>query len=128
MDTILDFLDHFILGPMDLINRFEGLIRGVQYRDMGVKFAAPRPDKNNSHTIHEIENILGTYGIPIFGRTFDAEHIYFRVKRRQASWAEYLLLHAGVELQNQPIDRRNYGYVGSHEPGWMPTPWSHTNE
>ena len=54
--------------------------------------------------------------------------MYFSVKKRQARWAEYVMLNAGVELANPTFDRRNPGYVGRHGPGWMPQPWSEKEE
>ncbi len=41
------------------------------------------------------------------GHGFAGNAICFRVKRRQARWAEYLLERAGVPVVSAPIDARN---------------------
>lgn len=121
---MMDFLDNFVLGPLNLIDRAEGLVRGLWYRDPGYRMAIPRSDKNGRHSLVEVEDVLKRYGVVMYGRTHDSENMHFSVKRRQARWAEYILLHAGVELVSPTFDRRNPGYAAKHTPGWMPTPWS----
>lgn len=122
--SLMDFLDDFIFGPCNLIDRLEGLLRGVSYGDLGHQFAILRADKGGQFTLAEVEALLDHYGIPVYGRTHDAQCLYFHVKKRQARWAEYLLLHAGVTLQGPLFDPRNAGYVARHAPGWMPTAWA----
>lgn len=123
-----DILDDWLLGPLNFIDRFERLITGTRFRDMGYKLKIPRRDKGGKHTLSDVERILKRYGVAVYGRTHDANHMYFHVKKRQARWAEYLLLHAGVELHSPLFDQRNPGYVAAHEPGWMPTPWAEQGE
>lgn len=122
--SFADLLDDLILGPLNLIDRGQGLLAGLMYGDMGYQFAIPRADKDGRHTLNEVSEILARYGIPVYGRTHDAHCMYFRVKKRQARWAEYILLNAGVELRNPSVDRRNSVYVASHPPDWMPKPWA----
>ncbi len=122
--SFMDFLDDFVLGPCNLIDRLEGLLRGIGYGDLGHQFAIPRADKEGVFTLNEVDTLLNHYGIPIYGRTHDADHMYFRVKKRQARWAEYLLLHAGVDLHSPTVDGRNPGYAAAHPPDWMPTAWA----
>jgi len=83
-----------------------------------------RGDKGGRITVNSIKSILGDYGIAVYSITHDSQNMYFCVKKRQARWAEYLLLHAGVELTSPLFDERNPGYVSNHPPGWMPPPWS----
>ena len=125
MINIMDFLDDWVLGPMNLIDRLTGLLYSAKEKDLGYRMAIPRcdGDKGGEHTLNECEAILETYGVAIFSRTHDARNMYFKVKKRQAKWAEYLLLHAGVELVSQTVDNRNEGYAATKEAGWMPTPW-----
>ena len=133
-----------VLGPLSPIDRAEGLISAVRYGDWkrasatgpagyaieffrsttGLNCARFSIPAKGNHNLVEVEKLLRRYGIPVFGRTYDAGHMYFSVKKRQARWAEYIMLNAGVELANPTFDRRNPGYVGRHGPGWMPTPWS----
>lgn len=126
--NILDILDDWIMGPLNVLDRLERVVTGVRFRDMGYQLAIPRCDKGGEFALSDVSRLLKKYGVAIYGRTHDANHIYFHVKKRQARWAEYLLLHAGVELHSPLFDQRNPGYVASHEPGWMPTPWSEKGE
>lgn len=126
--SILDILDDFVLGPLNMIDRLEGMIKGIMYKDMGYQLVIPRYDKGGKLTLNEAEAILRTYGVEVYRRTHDSQNMYFNVKKRQARWAEYLLLHAGAELRNPTFDDRNPGYVATHAPGWMPVPWSHKQQ
>jgi len=141
-DGLMAFLDD-VLGLANWVDRLEGLIMSLRYgdyvraREHGLlallgevgssvlttntcRFALRRSGR---YSLHEVEALLKRYGIPIFGRTHDAKALYFHVKKRQARWAEYILLHAGVELLNPPLDPRHDEYVARHAPGYMPTPW-----
>lgn len=120
---LLDLLDDFILGPINLIDRIEGCIKGMYYRDRGHKIGVKRYDKGGKYALREIEQLLNKYGVVIYGRTYDSQHRFFFVKRRQAVWAEYLLLHAGVEITTPLVNTRNLEYVANHPSDWMPTPW-----
>jgi hypothetical protein len=122
--SILDFLDDYLFGPCNLIDRLEGLVRGMAYQDFGHKFTVRYADRGGRHTRAEIEALLARYGIAVYGRTHDANCMHFLVKKRQASWAEYILLHAGVEVTSPLIDPRNQAYVAQHPPGWLPRPWN----
>lgn len=124
---IMDLLDDLIFGPLNLINRTEGWLKLLSYHDSGYRFAIPRQDKGGRHSLSHVREILKRYGISTFGCTHDSKSIYFLVKRRQAVWTEYLLLQAGIELNNPPVDPHNAGYKEKHPPGWMPKPWSEQN-
>jgi len=124
--SLMDLLDDFILGPLNWVDRLEWLVRGALYGDFGAKFAIPRADKseNDAPTLNEVERLLKRYGIAVYGRTHDSRNMYFHVKNRQARWAEYILLHAGVKLRNPTVDSRNAGYLARHAPGWMSEAWA----
>lgn len=124
MEKLLDLLDNWIFGPMNLIDRAEHLISGTRHNDWGYKMAIPRADKEGEPNLRDAEHLLNRYGVAVYGRSYDAKNLYFHVKNRQASWAEYLLLHAGFELVSPTFDQRNPEYVAQHEPGWMPTAWA----
>lgn len=124
MNSFMDFMNDFIFGPLNIIDRGEGLIKRMVYRDTAVKFSILKIAKGGTHTRADVQAILDRYGVVTFGHTHDGTCQHFLVKSRQAVWAEYLLLNAGVELQNPPVDPRNYGYPSKHPDGWMPTPWS----
>ncbi len=68
----------------------------------------------------EVEALLMRHGVRIWGRGFVGEQIYFRVKRRQTRWAEYLLLRRGVPVTSSPFDARNTEYAEQYAPGSEP--------
>lgn len=127
MRTLWDFLDNYIYGPLNYIDRIEGLIKAAKYHDSGYRFAIPRHDKGGKYSLIQVEELLSTYGVAVFCRTFDADNHYFRVKNRQAEWAEYLMLLQGVELQGPPFNQQNVYYAAKAPIGWMPQPWSVKN-
>lgn len=140
MSGIIDDL----LGHLNYIDRIEGWVMSLRHGDYDQArknglagfvaelvsslfmtnthtFAIPRA---GAHSLNEVEALLKKYGIPIFGRTHDARCMYFHVKQRQARWAEYLLVQAGVQLESATFDSRNAAYPARHAPGWMPPAWS----
>lgn len=141
--NLLDLYDDFV-GPMNLIGRLDRVVKSLAYANYkhaakngaggvtkevigsltgfnATRFALLRSGK---YSPRQVDDLLRKYGIPTFGSLHDSGCFYFSVKKRQARWAEYIMLNAGVELANSTFDRRNPGYVGRHGPGWMPTPWS----
>lgn len=111
-------------GSLNLLDMLEGFIRGLAYGDFGHQIVLRRVAKGGAHHMSDAIQILKGYGVDTFWYGFDSQNMYFRVKKRQARWAEYVLLHAGVELLNPAFDHRNAGYAARHAPGWMPRPWS----
>ena len=124
MSSFMDFMNDYIFGPLNVLDRGEGMIKRLIYRDTAVKFSILKIAKGGTHTRADVQAILDRYGVATFGHTHDGTCQHFLVKNRQAVWAEYLLLQSGVDLQNSPIDPKNYGYPSQHPDGWMPTPWS----
>lgn len=118
-----DMIDN-LLGPLNYFDRIEGLLRGLLYRDSGHRITVKYADRGGHHSCQEIEKILKKYHIPVYGRLHDANHLSFLVKRRQARWAEYLLLQAGVAVVGEPVDKRNQGYRRGKPAGWMPAAWA----
>ena len=119
MDTFDD-----LFGPLNIIDILEGVIQGIRYGDFGYGFSIQRGDKGGKHSLNECRDILKKYGVATFWFGFDSQKMYFRVKRRQAEWGEYLLLAAGVELLNPPYQKRNARHIAKKAPGWMPKPWA----
>ena len=60
-----------------------------------------------------VKRLLSGRGIPTWGWGFHANSYFFRVPSRQAHWAQYLLLSAGVPLRGKLL-------AGSRAipPGW----------
>ncbi len=124
MGALMDLLDQYVFGPLNLLDRLEGLLSAGRHRDAGHEIAIPRVDKGGKFSLNEVRDLLRRYGVATYGRRFDAHHMYIRVKKRQARWAEYVLLRAGVELGNPLYDPRNAGYPARHPPGTMPRAWA----
>ena len=68
----------------------------------------------------EIEQFLHRYGVRVWGRGFSGDHYCFRVKRRQACWAEYLLTRRGIPVTSVPFDPRTPRYAERYVPGDEP--------
>lgn len=121
LNLALDLIDN-LLGPLNGVARLDWLIRSIICGNTGHEFKVRYQDSGGTHSREEIERILKRYGVICYGRLHDAKHMYFFVKRRQAKWAEYLLLHAGVKVLSKPVARR----VQRRPAGWMPKPWRAT--
>ncbi len=55
----------------------------------------------------EVERWLTRYSAKVYGRGFAGNALCFRVKRRQARWAEYLMERAGIPGVSALVDARN---------------------
>jgi hypothetical protein len=62
--------------------------------------------------INDIQALLLQHGIKLWGVGYWNNELYFRVKKRQAHWAQYVLLRADVPLLHGLVDgsRANPGY------------------
>jgi len=56
-------------------------------------------EKNCPFSGQEIENLLTSHGIRVWGKMIVFGEIMFTVRRAQAGWAQYLLERAGVPIQ-----------------------------
>jgi len=54
--------------------------------------------------IEDIQALLLRHGIKLWGVGYWNNELYFRVKGRQAHWAQYVLLRAGVPLRYGLLD------------------------
>lgn len=119
---MMDFFDDYLFGPLNLIDRLTGLIRGVGYGDLGHKFTVRYADRGGHHSRAEIEAMLSKYGIAVYGRTHDANHMHFLVKKRQAPWADYLMRNAGVAIVGEPLAPGNGSPKGKLPAAWIDQP------
>lgn len=124
-------------AQLDLIDRIEGIVStfmnadwaGARKRDgiVGVinecidclTFAnAPTVlvSRDSSWSGLEIERLLRRHGVKVWNRGVLGDSLYFCIKRRQARWAEYLLLRAGVPVTSAPVDPRNRDYTAGFAP------------
>lgn len=136
MSDLLEWLAH-----LDIISRIEGVVStflnadwrgaarrgGMQglLRELGASLTA-----SNTWTLYvprncgwrgiDIERLLRRHGVKIWGRGFTNEYLTFRVKRRQANWAEYLLWRRGIPVYSHPFNPRNRLYAERHAPGSEP--------
>ena len=138
MDTLFDVLAYF-----DPIDRLEGLVstflnadwRGAYQRRgrMGLlrEFIACLTS-HNCPTIYiarrsswrgiDVERLLKRNGVKLWDRGLaNRDELYFCVKRRQARWAEYVLLRAGVKCRCEMTDQRNREWAEQYPPGSEPT-------
>lgn len=119
---MMDFLDDFVFGPLNLIDRLHGLIRGIAYGDLGHRFKILYADRGGHHSRAEIAAMLNKYGIATYGNTHDANCMHFLVKKRQASWADYLMRNAGVALVGEPLTPGNGMPKGEMPKAWADNP------
>jgi len=122
--SLMDFIDDTGGRYLNLLDEIEGWFWAIWFRDLGHQITIRRTDKGGDWTLNEVRNLLWHYGVATYGRKFDSQNMYIRVKKRQARWAEYVLLRAGVELHNPLYDKRNASYVARHAPGQMPRAWN----
>lgn len=127
----------FFASQLDWIDRIEGIVSTFIHADwagacerhgaIGVinefidclAFAnAPtvRVSRDSSWSGLEIERLLRRHGVKVWNRGIMGNELYFCVKRRQARWAEYLLLRAGVPVTSALNDSRNRNYAKGFEP------------
>jgi hypothetical protein len=100
-----------IAGNFNYLDGLEGFVRGLFYGDMGYRFVIQRRAKGGGHSLDDCRAMLKERGVATFWYGFDSQKMYFRVKNRQARFAEYILLRAGVELLNPAFDSRNAAWA-----------------
>lgn len=54
---------------------------------------------NGGWSGHNIHQLLAKHGIAMWGWSFANGEMFFLVKKKQAAWAQYVMLRAGVPLQ-----------------------------
>jgi hypothetical protein len=59
----------------------------------------------------QIERLLKQKGVKMWSRMIHGGDLFFRVHRKQAEWAEYVLLRAGVPLKYRLYSKRNVQYI-----------------
>ena len=135
----MDLLD--IPKYFDPINRIEGVIStflnadwagayhrggvdGVISEFFACLTASNAPTIRVSRYSHwrgiDIERLLFRHGVKVWDRGIVGDDLFFRVKRRQVKWAEYLLLRAGVPVTSTLVEPRNATYTERYPPGSEP--------
>lgn len=67
----------------------------------------------------DIAHLLKRHGISMWGYGFANGELFFRVRRSQAAWAQYLLLREGVPLQHRLFSEKT---ASGRQPGAGRTP------
>ena len=114
--SLIDMFDN-IAGPLNYFDRLAGLFWGLYYRDFGHEFKVLYRRSGGNHHRKEIAKLLDKYGIPTYGQLHDANHMYFRCKKRQAIWADYIMRRAGVAIVGAALN-------ASHSEGTLPLAWA----
>lgn len=92
-----------LLAKLDWFERVDALGRALT----GQRSHRFEIDRRGGWSGQQVEDLLATHGVGIWDRAFDQDRLYFRVKRGQARWAEYLLYRNGAPVVGQPLDPRN---------------------
>lgn len=95
---------------VDLIARLDGFERLGAVLRMGMPSHRFAVDRNAGFSGQQIEQMLKSYGIKIWDRGFTHDTLKFRVKRKQAGWAEYLLFRSGIPVRSKLFYQRNATY------------------
>lgn len=135
----MDYLD--IPAYIDLIDRVEGVVSTFinadwsgAYRAHGLdgilaeivacltsnNVVVMRVSRFSSWSGIQIERLLYRHGVKLWDRRLSGDELCFAVKRRQAVWAEYLLLRAGVPVTSPLVEPRNRFYTAGYPPGSEP--------
>jgi len=100
------------LGCFDWISPciaiLEGLANGDPFATKSWTFYVPL---DSSWSGARIEGLLKRNGVKVWARIIHGGDLFFRVHKKQAEWAEYLLLRAGVPLKYRLYSERNLQYL-----------------
>jgi hypothetical protein len=91
------------LAKLDWLERVDALARAL----LGQRSHRFAIDRWAGWTGQEVEDLLEANGVEIWDRAFDQERLYFRVKQRQARWAEYVMMRNSAPVVGTPVDPRN---------------------
>jgi hypothetical protein len=69
-------------------------------------------DLNSGWTGARCEKLLRSKGVKVYGRCIAKGDAFFQVPKKQAEYAEYLLLKAGAPLKYHLFSERNRKYMG----------------
>ena len=69
-------------------------------------------DLDSGWTGARCEELLRSKGVKVYGRCIANGDTFFQVPKKQAEWAEYLLLKAGAPLKYHLFSERNRKYAG----------------
>ena len=100
------------LGCFDWISPCIAILEGIANGDpLGAKSWTFYVPLDSSWSGAQIEKLLKQNGVKIWARMIHRGDLFFRVHKKQAEWAEYLLLRAGVPLNYRLYSERNLQYL-----------------
>lgn len=108
-----------LLDAVNWIDRLGGLVLSV-YHGGAHTFTIDR----TKHTGGEVEALLKRYKVAVFGRRITDRYALFSVPRKQAEWAEYIMLRDGIDHEGPLLNPRNVEWAARHMPGQAPPPWA----
>jgi len=111
MNELVEFVAH-----LDWFEQMDTLLRHL-CGEHTWRFYVPR---NCGWSGIEMERLLERHGVKVWDRGFTRDCLTFRVRRRQANWAEYLLRRRGIPVLSQPFNPLNDEYARRHAPGSEP--------
>jgi len=110
-----------LMAQLDLIDKVDALVGDVINRgDVKVFHVVRWMDQNGGWSGGTIEQMLKRHGVGIWGRGFTPDTLCFHVKNRQAGWAEYLMLRAGIAVVSQAVDEHNITWAEKWPTGEVP--------
>ena len=118
-----------ILGPLNVIDWVQGLILGIIYRDVTPhRIAIPHPEgdfweqwQGAFFNLRDVMRLLKKYGVRYYWIGFNGREIWLHVPRRQASWADGVLILAGVPVSTPEHDPKRSRWA--HRGVNMPRAW-----
>jgi len=104
-----------VLSSLDPLGRGVGVLETEQGRDMSRPYGGQRVSipTDAGWTGWEVEQLLASYGIGIYGRGFWLDTLYFRVPSPKAEWAELVLLAWEVPIVSGTINPDNPRYAAT---------------
>jgi len=100
------------LGCFDWISPCIAILEGIAKGDpFGIRSWTFYVPLDSSWSGAQIEKMLKRHGVKIWARMIHGGDLFFRVHKKQAEWAEYVLLRAGVPLKYRLYSQRNLQYL-----------------
>lgn len=96
-NSVMDWLDKFVFGPMNFLERLFGAIKKASSPSKGGRFGktalvvVPPVDSGGSYTFTECKNHLEAYGVKTFTYQHDDQNFYLEVRETQLGFAKWLL-------------------------------------
>lgn len=96
-NSVMDWLDKFVFGPLNLLERLFGAIKKASSPSKGGRFGKtatvviPRADKGGSYSLAQCKSHLEDYGVKTFTYQHDDQNMYMEVRETQLNFAKWLL-------------------------------------